>query len=42
MTGEVVEMVQVSALDQPAMAALVSKVYWKKFWASMDLDDMIN
>ena len=42
MTGEVVEMVQISAVDQPAIAALVSKVYWKRFWSSMDLDDMIN
>jgi hypothetical protein len=42
MTGDIVESVQISALDQPAIAALVSKVYWHKYWKSLDLDDMIN
>jgi hypothetical protein len=30
MNGEVSEMVQTSALDQQAIAALVSKIFWKK------------
>jgi hypothetical protein len=42
MNGEVSEMVQTSALDQQAIAALVSKIFWKKFWDSLDLDDLVS
>ena len=42
MTGEITETIILSALDSTLEAALVNKVYWKKFWESKDLEDLIN